>query len=274
MNSYQEKTAKNKQISAANIGKSGQDIAAVFQFKDNRSEAIKQAKLKAKMEVNVPSTVPIQRKIHYKSGTYSSDSNRPGWRKFLKNYVVNEYNVKHATSYTSTNINLSTLHLDRCHRISFHDIQAWVIKYLNGNMSKAVFTERTDRLYDGSSTDKPLMVAERTRLFKARTKAKKLSSSRALLSLLNSATGNVSLGNDSINRSIGMQLDVNFKTNGSKQALTPNSRRMLSKMPKKSTSGIALTPGRTSVKSSHVGASVSISNTTPKTKRLIKKHIY
>lgn len=267
MNSYKvDKVKSTKRAVADTISQSAPGNA--FQFTDNRPTATIQAKMKATIE----RSLPIQRKIHYKSGTYSSNSSRPGWRKFLKDFVVAEYNTSHGTSYTSKNINLNALHLDRCHRISFHDIQVWIVKYLNGNLSKAKFRERTERLYKSTSTDKPLMVAERNRLFAATTQSKKLASARALLSLLNSATGNVSLGNDSINRAIGKQLDVNFENKAGKQSLTPRSRGMLRRIPKSDTSGLPLTPMKTRVKSSHAAASIPIGNTTPATRNLLKKH--
>ncbi|WP_298518730.1 hypothetical protein [uncultured Kordia sp.] len=276
MNSYQEKTTKHTQKSVANSVKHDQASSTVFQFEDNRPEAIVQLKMKELIEKSSVSKPLIQRKIRYNNKTkvFYKNSKRPAWRKYLKDYVVDSYNTRHGTTYTSTNIKLKALSLDRCHKISFSNIQDWIIDYLNGKMTKVVFRNNTNQLYNGSSVvDKPLMEAQRDLMFKGVTDKQRLDAARTLLSLLNSATGNVELGDASLNRSIGKQLDVNFKAKGSKQSLTPTSRRMLNRLAKKNTSGIALTPGKSSVKSSHVGTSVSISNTTPKTKKLIKKHI-
>ena len=249
---------------------------------DNRPQALIQRKLKAQMANSSQppslapqkSTLPIQRKIHYsKSAGFYSDNKRPGWRKFLKDFVVDEYNKKHSTHYTSKNINLTKLHLDRCHRVSFKDIQAWLIKYLNGkNMSKTKFSNRTDRLYIATSPDRAAMIAERTRLFHAKTDKDKLAKARNLLGFLNSATGNVSLGNDSINRSIQEQLDMNFEKSGSKMAATPRSKKIMRGVSKNEASGMPTTPGGNHIKSSHVGGTIPISKLTPDTKKLVKKH--
>lgn len=225
-----------------------------------------------KKSFNNPAAQPVQRKIHFSGGTFSSDGSRPGWRKFLKDFVVAEYNKANGTTYTSANLDLNKLNLDRCHRVSFSDIQTWLVNYLNGSMSKTRFTELTNTLYTASSADKASMVAERDRLFKAKTKKDKLPKARNLLSLLNSATGNVSLGDASINRGIQEQLDPNFSISGGKASATPRTRRILSALDDDEASGIPFTPTKKHVRSSHVGSDVATSTFTPKTKKLVNKH--
>lgn len=261
------------------------EASGSFQFADTREAHQRQADLQAKAnEVTAGSKVaqlqkiangnePIQRKIHLTSGVFSGDASRPGWRKFLKDFVVAEYNSTHLSSPIAVTAKLDTLNLDRCHRVSFANIQDWLVKYLNGQMTKAKFTEKTDTLYRSSSTDKAGMAADRALLFAATTNAKKLAYARSLLSYLNSATGNVGLGEDSLNRSLQDHLDLHFdKKPGGKYSATPQSRKMMSKLNKGDTSGIPFTPTGKHVKSSHNAEEIDQTKFTPKTDKLIKKH--
>jgi len=61
MNSYQEKTAKNTRDSVANAIIQQQSAAPVFQFEDNRPEAVAQLKIKEELEA-ISSSNPIQQK--------------------------------------------------------------------------------------------------------------------------------------------------------------------------------------------------------------------
>jgi outer membrane lipoprotein SlyB len=61
MNSHQEKTAKNTQKSVANEIIQQQTATPVFQFEDNRPEAVAQLKMKAQLEA-ISSENPIQQK--------------------------------------------------------------------------------------------------------------------------------------------------------------------------------------------------------------------
>ncbi len=248
---------------------------------DNRPQTLIQRKLKAQIAnssqvrsfTSQKLNHPIQRKILYsKTKGFYSNNKRPSWNKFLKEFVVEEYNTRFKTKYTTKNINLSKLHQDRCHRISFKNIQAWLVKYLNGKMSQSKFENLTNTLYRKNSDDKAAMENKRSRLFNAKTNKVKLENARSLLSLLNSATGNVSLGLDIMNRSIQEKMDMNFEQSGSKMAATPRSKKIMRGISKKEASGMPYTPTRKHVKSSHVGGTIPISGLTPDTKKLVKKH--
>ncbi|TNE55374.1 MAG: hypothetical protein EP338_03670 [Bacteroidetes bacterium] len=218
-------------------------------------------------------SLPIQRKIHYKSGVFSGDSSRPGWRKFLKRFVVDEYNKEHPSATISYSTNLTSLNADRCHRVSFNAIQNWVLNYLNGSMNKTKFTQRTDTLYDSDSPDLGEMKAERGRLFKAKTNSDKLAKARNLLSLLNSATANVRIGSDVVNRSIQEQLDMHFvKKKSGKFSASPRSRRMMTNLSASEGNGMPMTPGQSRVKSSNADIPIPLNKFTPKTGKLVKKH--
>jgi hypothetical protein len=215
----------------------------------------------------------VQQKIHYnKTSGFFSDEARPAWRKALKDHVIEEYNDKHGTAYTSGSIDLNKLHLDRCHIVSFKDIQNWLLKYLNGTMTQAKFAANTDKLYATNAKEKADMESVRTALFAAKKPADKLANARGLLSYLNSAIGNVALGNDSINRSIQDQLDLNFKKKGSSYSATPNSKRTLKGLSKSDTSGIPKTPTGNHIKSSRAGVSIPMGSLTPGTDALVTKH--
>lgn len=231
-----------------------------IQLQDNRQQAIIQRKIKLNKVTS-----------NSQSGIFSSDNSRPAWRKFLKEYVANDYRQRNGISQ-KININLNSLKLDRCHKVSFKDIQNWLVQYLNKSMSKSDFINYTNILYSSTSEDKKDMETAREKLFKAGNDAARLNAARALLSLLNSATGNLRLGDSSLNRSIQEQLDLNVITNTQgNQSFSPQSKRILTQIDKGDVNNIALTPKRGNLKSSSAGI-VNLNNLTPVSKNLAKKH--
>ncbi len=228
------------------------------------------------LQVANVSTSIVQLKIHFNKITgFFSDGSRPGWRKFLKDYVVDEYSKATGKKYTTKGLDLNKLKLDRCHRVSFSDIQGWVVNWLKGTLTDAKFTERTDTLYKNHWNDEAMMTKARSAMFAAKTNHDKLRHARNLLSLLNSATGNVNLGNASINRSIQEMLDPNFVQNSDGTvSASPKSKNMMNTLSPGATSGLALTPNETNVRSSHVGGAVSLVSMTPGTRKAVSKQLF
>jgi hypothetical protein len=80
----------------------------------------------------------VQRKITHDGTNYVGDEDRPKWRALLKKYVIDEYNLRTGGSL-AYNVDLTDEDLDRCHRVSFSDIEALILGFLNGSVSSTDF---------------------------------------------------------------------------------------------------------------------------------------
>jgi hypothetical protein len=212
----------------------------------------------------------VQRKISHDGTTYLGDANRPGWRALLKRHVIDDYNTRTGKSL-AYNVDLTDEDLDRCHRVSFSDIEGLILNYLNGNVNDSDFIRLTDTVKAG--TDYTAFGKARMFLMAGKSSASApsqlLSSANSLLSMLNSATFNVALGNARTNRGIQEKLDLHFTYTGSAYSLTPNSRAIATDWVGH-TSGVPLTPTGTNIRSSFApGGTVPLGNLTPNSTTLI-----
>src|SRR6202046_12063 len=212
----------------------------------------------------------VQRKISHDGTTYLGDANRPGWRALLKKYVIDDYNARTGKALTY-DVDLTDEDLDRCHRVSFSDIEGLILDYLNGSVNDTDFTRLTDTVKAG--TDYAAFGKARRFLMTGKASASApsqlLSSANSLLSMLNSATFNVALGNARTNRGIQEKLDLHFTYTGSAYSLTPNSRAIVTDWVGH-TSGVPLTPTGTNIRSSFAsGGTVPLGNLTPNSTTLI-----
>ncbi len=197
----------------------------------------------------------VQRVIKYDktTGQFETTSRRPGWRKFLKASVADEYNQFFGTSLGATSRLPST---DRDHRISFAAIQELVCDYCNQDATKTELEELTDALYDATTTEYDNMVSARDDL-EGEVPGGNPNTIRLyanyLLGLLNSATQNVSPGDASINRGIGKAPDFAFDASpkGRHTVMTPRSDQIFRAYePRGRVDSFPRTPGGT-VRSSH-----------------------
>ncbi len=210
-----------------------------------------------------------QREVVHDGTTYSGNGERAGWRALLKREVVKEYNTRTGKSLAG-DANLADEDLDRCHKISFNDIEAIVVSYLNGSTSQSDFINLTDSL----KAPQQYKEVGKWRTFLANDLSTGASATdvcahaNKLLSILNSSLFNVILGAASTNRSIQEKLDLHFHQNSSGDySLTPLSRSLATTWTGH-TSGVPYSPGGTTIKSSSSG-SVPYGNLTPTTKGLI-----
>lgn len=207
----------------------------------------------------------LQMKVSHDGTKFVGDGDRAAWRKQLKEWVIADYNQRKGANL-SLSTDLSDAELDRCHKISFSDIENAVVKYLNGQMNQAKFVELTDSI---TSDPKQLNEIRKFRSFLYASPNE--TQANRLLSICNSALGNVMLANASMNRSIQEHLDLHFTQNASGAwGLTPNSFSRADAW-QGHTSGFALTPQGTNIKSSSSGL-IPIANLTPKTDTVAKGH--
>jgi hypothetical protein len=212
----------------------------------------------------------VQRKVEHDGNKYVGNGDRAAWRAVLKKYVIQDYNQR-TGSNLSMDVDLSEKELDRCHKVSFNDIENLVVNYLNSIVSDLDFILLTNELI---KDPKQKLQMQKYRSFLMYVKKTGqiyaiVQQANALLSVLNSAIGNVMLGNARINRSIQEQLDFHFKkTISGDYSLTPQSRNLAEKWAGY-TSGIPYTPYGQHIKSSSSGL-VPVGSLTPKTDALIK----
>lgn len=163
----------------------------------------------------------IQRKIGHDGTVFTTDGTRPGWRAFLKKSTADELGV-------AASSNFGTLGYDRAHRIPFAAIEELVCDYCNMKATDAEFEALTDSLYDISSGEYDVMASAREDLKNSigGTISYTKAYANTLLSLLNSATKNVSPGDFSENRGIQDHPDYGYEMSPSGQHydLTPRSK--------------------------------------------------
>ena len=212
-----------------------------------------------------------QREVSHDGTSYSGNGERAGWRALLKREVVKEYNARTGKSLAG-DANLADEDLDRCHKISFNDIEALVVSYLNGKTTQSDFVNLTDSL----RAPKQYAEVGKWRSFLANDLSTGASPddvcahANKLLSILNSSLYNVILGAASTNRSIQEKLDLHFSQNSSGDySLTPLSRSLATSWTG-NTSGVPYSPGGTTIKSSTSGK-VPYGSLTPTSKDVIDK---
>lgn len=185
------------------------------------------AQAKIVLEAFPGASALVQLKIQYDTATkqFYTDGKRAKWRAFLKRSTATEAGVSATTSFSS-------LGLDRAHRIPYAALETLVADYCNGDASYAELVDLTNSLYDTWSDEYEAMDAARTDLIDSDPGTGTPSIVRlyanALLSLLNSATRNVSPGGASENRGIQDRIDYGYMQSpgGSSVVLTPRSQRV------------------------------------------------
>ncbi len=211
----------------------------------------------------------IQREVEHNGTAYAGNGERARWRVALKRAVIDDYNLRTGKSLPY-NTDVSDEDLDRCHKISFDDIETMVVNYLNNVIDQQTFINLT------ASLTAPSQYKEvgkwRTFLIEAKTNSGPVlnivSYANRLLSILNSSLFNVLLGAASTNRSIQQKLDLHFTDTGAGFSLTPISRNLVTTW-SGNASGLPLTPGGTNIKSSFAtGGVVPLGNLTPNTDTL------
>jgi hypothetical protein len=213
----------------------------------------------------------VQREVGHDGTRFAGNGDRAAWRAVLKKHVIRDYNQRTGRNLP-INVDLSDLALDRCHKISFNDIEDEVVNYLNSAVADLTFIQYTDSLF---TDDKQRSQMQKFRSFLMSAKKTGqindiVRQANALLSILNSAIGNVMLGNARINRSIQEQLDLHFlRTNSGDYSLSPQSRRLAETWDGQS-SGIPYTPHGQHIKSSSSGL-VPVGSLTPRTEDIIMK---
>jgi hypothetical protein len=213
--------------------------------------------------------ITIQREVDHDGAQFIGTGVRAGWRIALKRAVIGEYNARTGAGL-SLQTDLADELLDRCHKISFSDIENVVVAYLNGAISLPEFVRLTDSVtHDGAQVKQ--IGKFRSFLYHATTAAEKVTGANNLLAVLNSAIGNVILGNAPTNRSIQEHLDLHFaQTPGGHYSLTPESRSRADAWQGYS-SGLAMTPTGEHIKSSSSG-SVPKGGLTPGSHSILTGH--
>jgi len=219
----------------------------------------------------------LQRQIEYNTTkkTYQTNSTRPGWRKLAEDALLDEYNIRH--DVTKEKLEYAKLKLDRCHIVSFEDIQSQMASYLNGGIDASSFenfitiitahlpssgSEKT-----GINQDWKSLIAE----VKSGDVDSIVSSANSLLSRLNSISDNLRAGNKYLNSYIQQNLDLFFqKTDSGKYQLTDHSRTVLTKG-SSFVSSVLRTPEHKSRLVTSEGP-ISFGNLTPRSKQLTESH--
>lgn len=214
----------------------------------------------------------VQREVEHDGTSYSGNGDRGRWRAALKRAVIKEYNQRTGASLTECD-NLTDEDLDRCHKVSFNDIEDLVVSYLNGGVPDTDFIQITNSLsnptqYKEIGKWRSFMMSQKKT---GASPAMIVQSANKLLGILNSSIANVMLGNASTNRSIQAKLDLHFQqTSSGGYSLTPLSRNLATSFVGY-TSGVPYSPGGQHISSSSSG-NVPVGNLTPLTSGIIKKH--
>ncbi len=209
---------------------------------------------------------------------FGSDNERPSWTAALKRWVLERYNELYAVGGNpalSNSVNLAFEGLDRAHKVSFSDIQAKVLAFINGTVSDTDFQKLTDGLYGHQPAGQKALAEMKKQRFML-IQAKKLGSAipiqqraNQLLRYLNSAIGNVLLGDAASNRSIQEHLDVHFQKKPSGEwQLTPDSRN-IGGVWKGEHSGVPLTPKGQHMMTSSTFATIDIYDLSPKSSAVL-----
>jgi hypothetical protein len=229
----------------------------------------------------------IQRLVEYdqKAKAYIGNETRPPWQQALKKYVIDKYNEgKPANERLSYETNLSLEGLDRCHKVSFSDIQRQLLIYLNSKPRTKGEDYQFDKFTDGLFNESDKAVGQKKKMQAARYKMRiclnytppdykgVVGHANSLLSYLNSAIGNVLLGDASINRGIQDDLDLHFEeTPGGHFSMTPDSRGVVTESAPTSSS-VATTPRGEHFRSSTSG-DVPVADLSPRTARIVYPHL-
>ena len=214
----------------------------------------------------------VQREVEHDGTSYSGNGDRGRWRAALKRAVIKEYNQRTGATLTECD-NLTDEDLDRCHKVSFNDIEDLVVSYLNGGVSDTDFIQITNSLsnptqYKEIGKWRSFMMSQKKT---GASPAMIVQSANKLLGILNSSIANVMLGNASTNRSIQAKLDLHFQeTSSGEYSLTPLSRNLATSFVGY-TSGVPYSPGGQHISSSSSG-NVPVGSLTPLTSNIIKKH--
>ena len=224
-------------------------------------------------------TIVLQRQIEYNTSkkVYETNSTRPGWRKVAEDALLDEYNLRH--DLTLEKVKYAKNKLDRCHIVSFEDIQSQMASYLNNKSSANDFEGFIDIItaHLNSFGSEKVGITSNWQLLKDEMKGSNTSSivsvANSLLSRLNSISENLRAGNKYLNSYIQQNLDLFFQQSGSGQyQLTDHSRNILSKGGNM-VSSVLRTPEHKSRLVTSEGP-VPFGSMTPTSKQLTENHPY
>lgn len=149
----------------------------------------------------------LQRKVYEDNGNWKSNDVRPDWQVKAEQALVLAFNLQHGTNQAS--VNYVADRLDRCHILSFENIQARLLVYLNGK-DEATYTQwllvMVGDMPDWATVE-PTARSLMTLVGKPGSPAEIEQAANKLLGQLNSLTENLRAASKYMNRYIGQNVD-------------------------------------------------------------------
>jgi len=149
----------------------------------------------------------LQRKVYEDSGTWKCNDVRPDWQVKAEQSLLLAHNLKHGTSATA--VDYVAERLDRCHILSFENIQAQLLVYLN-TKDETAYTEwllvMVGDMPDWATVE-PTARNLTILVNQPGSAAEIAQAANKLLGQLNSLTENLRAASKYLNRYIGPNLD-------------------------------------------------------------------
>ncbi|MFK7943806.1 MAG: hypothetical protein AB8B85_12955 [Paracoccaceae bacterium] len=265
--------------------------------KPNSGTPASNPKNKAPTGVAKAPKMPFNGKVSSSGNKYlakvSAGTGRDGFRDAFKKIVDQVYHPRFKPKSNAV-FNIVAAGLDRCHRLSYHSMRKTLVSYLDGSITQKQLDTMAYAVIGGEQSavaawpklsqsmqqeQQNLNATYPTQLAAQTQAASTIKVVNSTMNFLNNRIENVTLGNSTINRSVGEKNDFNFELNKqNKQSLTPKSRRHAEtqfKDPKQLRAiSRAATPNGVAVWSSHInggqGGQVLEQQMSPKTQRYIR----